>query len=153
MSRPPRSVLFVCSGNICRSPAAEAVLLAMLSDASLLIGSAAIGDWHVGSPAHPRSIAEGERRGYALDGRARQVEPADFERFELIVGMDAGHVRELRRLGPDGSAAEIVLFRDLDPAGTRGLGLDDPYDLPPSEYAKMYDVIESTCAALARSLT
>ena len=125
----------------------------MLPGSSLLIGSAAIGDWHIGSPAHPRSIAEGERRGYVLDGRARQVEPADFERFELIVGMDAGHVRELRRLQPDESAAEIGLFRDFDPAGARGLGLDDPYNLSPSEYAKMYDVIEPTCAALARSLT
>ena len=57
MSRPSRSVLFVCSGNICRSPAAEAVLRAMLPGSSLLIGSAAIGDWHIGSPAHPRSIA------------------------------------------------------------------------------------------------
>ena len=153
MSRPPRSVLFVCSGNICRSPAAEAVLRAMLPDGAVSVDSAGIGDWHLGDRAHPRSIDEGERRGYALDGRARQVAPADFERFDLLIGMDEGHVRELRRLRPAGSTAEIVLFRDLDPEGERGIDLDDPYNLPPSEYAKMYDVIEPTCAALARSLT
>ena len=152
MSRPARSILFVCSGNICRSPAAEAVLRALLPGGAVEIGSAGIGSWHVGARAHRHSIAEGERRGYALTGRARQLEPSDFERFDLLVGMDAGHVRELRRLRPAGSTAEITLFRDLDPASARGLDLEDPYDLPPSEYARMYDVIEPTCAALARSL-
>ena len=149
MSSPPRSILFVCSGNICRSPAAEAVLRALLPAGSAEVDSAGTGSWHVGARAHRHSIAEGERRGYALTGRARQVEGVDFERFELLVGMDSGHLRELRRRQPAGSSAEIALFRDLDPASARGLDLVDPYDLPASDYARMYDVIEPTCAALA----
>ena len=156
MSPPPRSVLFVCSGNICRSPAAEAVLRAMLPGGSAVrVDSAGIGSWHLGARAHPRSIAEGERRGYALVGRARQLESGDLERFDLIVGMDGGHVRELRRLHAlhrVAPAAGITLFRDLDPASETGLDLDDPYNLPASAYGQMYDVIEPTCAELAQAL-
>ncbi|MEI4486781.1 low molecular weight protein-tyrosine-phosphatase [Frigidibacter sp. MR17.14] len=120
----PRSILFVCLGNICRSPAAEGAMRAHAARAGLdlALDSAGTGRWHVGEPPHPPMVAAARARGYDLSPlRARQVARADFSRFDLILAMDAQNLADLRRLAPAGSAARIEAFL---PGGAT---VPDPY--------------------------
>jgi protein-tyrosine phosphatase len=106
-------VLLVCLGNICRSPAAEGVMRAMAADRGLAItlDSAGIGDWHAGNPPHPPMIAAARARGWDIAGlRARQVTPADFSRFDLILAMDLSVQAGLERTRPAGSRTPVRLF-------------------------------------------
>lgn len=97
-------VCFVCTGNICRSPMAEAVFRAHVAEAGLAhriaVDSAGTGGWHEGDGADPRAISVLEAAGYALDHRARQFQASWFERLDLVIALDAGHLRELRALAP-----------------------------------------------------
>jgi protein-tyrosine phosphatase len=123
------SVLFVCMGNICRSPLAEAALRALASSrgVDLSIDSAGTGPWHVGEPPDPRSRAEAARHGVDIsDQRARQVNIADFDCFDLIVAMDRDNLAHLRRMRPAGSGAELALLLDHVP-GREGQEVGDPY--------------------------
>ncbi|HYL71856.1 MAG TPA: low molecular weight protein-tyrosine-phosphatase, partial [Candidatus Dormibacteraeota bacterium] len=100
-------VLFVCLGNICRSPTAEAVLRALAAreapELALEVDSAGTAAYHVGEPPDPRTRQAAARRGYDLSAlRARIVEPEDFERFDLILAMDRENLRVLRRRAPSG---------------------------------------------------
>ena len=125
------SVLFVCMGNICRSPTAESVFRDRAARAGLadrlLIESAGIGDWHVGQPPDDRAIVHARRRGYDLSClRARQVVREDFARFGWILAMDLRNLRDLRALRPADHTGYLGLFLDLVPE----LGLrevPDPY--------------------------
>jgi protein-tyrosine phosphatase len=106
-------ILFVCLGNICRSPAAEGVTRAMAAarGLDLALDSAGTGDWHVGSPPHPPMVAAARARGWDLSPlRARQVSAADFDRFDLILGMDRANLAALARLRPAGNATPLRLF-------------------------------------------
>lgn len=127
-------VLFVCSGNICRSPTAEAVFRALLEERGLEgqveVDSAGTGSWHVGAAPDERSARAAAARGIELRGRARQVEPTDFEEFDLLVAMDAGHAAELRALAPDEPAvAKVHLLREYDAEAVAAGDTDvpDPY--------------------------
>ena len=92
-------VLFVCLGNICRSPTAEAILRAM--DPSLTVDSAGTGDWHIGDPPYAPAIEAARRRGYDLSRlRARQFSAKDFARFDLILAMDSSNLETIERLRP-----------------------------------------------------
>src|SRR4051812_38325609 len=112
------SVLFVCTGNICRSPTAEAVLRQQAKEAGIEvhIESAGTGRWHVGCAPDERAQRHAKGRGYDLSTlRARQVEPLDFERFDLIVAMDRGHLKALERMAPPKRRAKIrLLLPDAD---------------------------------------
>ena len=115
----PLHVLFVCSGNICRSPLAEALFKSLVEEAGLddhfVIDSAGTHGYHEGDPADPRTRRVGERHGLDVTSIARAVVDADFDRFDLIVAMDRGHRRELvARAGP-ARAKMIRLMRDYDP--------------------------------------
>ncbi|MFK0117331.1 low molecular weight protein-tyrosine-phosphatase [Streptomyces sp. NPDC090994] len=126
-------VCFVCSGNICRSPMAEAVFHARVADAGLdgLVeaDSAGTGGWHEGEGADPRTLDVLAAGGYALDHTARQFHASWFSRLHLVIALDSGHLRALRRLAPtERDAAKVRLLRSYDPtADADDLDVPDPY--------------------------
>jgi protein-tyrosine phosphatase len=150
------AVLFVCLGNICRSPTAEAVFRAAAQRAGiasrLTIDSAGTGEWHVGNPPDYRAIAHGAKRGYDLTPlRARQIAPDDFTRFNWILAMDHAILDELSRLRPTTYAGHLGLFLDLAPDLERR-DVPDPYDKGADAFETVLDLIESASAAFIERL-
>ena len=148
-------LLFVCMGNICRSPTAEGVMRRLVRDAGLddriEIDSAGTGGWHVGSPPDERATAAAGRRGIALGGAARQFDPADFDRFDLILARDGSNLQDLVRQAPSGAAARKVrLLREYDPASAGGPDLDvpDPYYGDGDGFDLVLDQVEAACRGL-----
>lgn len=147
----PRSILFVCLGNICRSPLAEGAFRARaishgLAD-SLLIDSAGLGSWHIGNPPDPRAIRIAGTRGIDISNQsARQVDSADFDRFDLILGMDRSNLTALQRMAPTSSKARIGLF--LDQALGSHADVPDPYYGDDAGFAEAIDLIDEASAAL-----
>lgn len=122
-------ILFVCLGNICRSPSAEAVVAAKAEARGLALelDSAGTGDWHLGEPPYGPMQAAGKAAGYDLSGlRARQVEPSDFNDFDLILAMDPENLANLRALAPEGARARVEMFTDYLPGGGAA-EVPDPY--------------------------
>jgi len=123
------SILFVCLGNICRSPLAEAALRAqsVAAGVAMTIDSAGIGDWHVGRPPDPRAQETARRHGLDISSyRARQVTTEDFTRFGHIFALDQQNLKDLRRIEPSRHIAEVGLLMDLVP-GRKGTAVIDPY--------------------------
>jgi protein-tyrosine phosphatase len=123
------SILFVCLGNICRSPMAEGALrqAAAQRGIDLTIDSAGTGGWHVGDPPDPRAIATARTRGVDLSGlRGRVVRAEDFHRFDLIVALDRSNLRDLREIVPDDTTARLSLLLD-HVRGREGQSVADPY--------------------------
>src|ERR1700733_3945958 len=117
----PLRLLFVCLGNICRSPTAEGVMRALIEreglDGSIQVESAGTGAWHVGSQPDRRASQAASNRGIVLEGTARQVRSDDFYDFDVLVAMDRENLSELRRLAPGEAEREKVrLLREFDPA-------------------------------------
>jgi protein-tyrosine phosphatase len=144
-------VCFVCLGNICRSPTAEAIFRAQVEadgrGDEFEIDSAGTGAWHVGSPADERAAAEARRHGIELTSRARQVSGGDFEHFDRLVAMDRSNRDDLLDLAPTPEArAKVELLRD------REQDVPDPYYGGPTGFADVYAVIEQACAALLERL-
>ncbi len=146
---PNHRVLMVCLGNICRSPTAEAALREAAEEAGLdvEVDSAGTAAYHVGNPPDPRSRAAAAEAGWDVDGAARQVEPTDFERFDLVVAMDADNLRNLRRVAPPGGEAKLRLFRDFAGDGD-GLDVPDPYYGGPDGFQE----VVALCREAARGL-
>jgi len=146
------SVLFVCMGNICRSPTAEAVFREQAKRAGMLdqlvIESAGIGDWHVGQAPDDRAITHARRRGYDLGPlRARQVCREDFARFDYILAMDLRNLRDLKALMPPGYGGYVGLLLDFAPR----LGLrevPDPYFGSAEGFETVLELTERACEAL-----
>jgi protein-tyrosine phosphatase len=152
-------VLFVCMGNICRSPTAEGVMRRLLASEGLAdrieLDSAGIGDWHAGDPPDARATEAARRRGVTLDGAARQILPGDFGAFDMIVAMDRSNVRELLAVAPDEEAAEKVrLLREFDPAsaGAPDLDVPDPYYGGERGFETVLDMVEAACRGLLAEL-
>jgi protein-tyrosine phosphatase len=150
-------VCFVCSGNICRSPVAEAVLRHRLADAGIdglvEVDSAGTGGWHVGQDADPRALESLTRRGYHLAHVARQFDVAWFAERDLVLALDRGHLRELLRLAPDEEAADKVrLLRSFDPAlddaPESALDVPDPYYGGREGFDLVLDQVEAAVAGL-----
>lgn len=122
-------VLFVCLGNICRSPTAAAVFRARAAAAGLdaVADGAGTGAWHLGEPPDRRATVEAARRGYDMsDLRARQAQVADFHAYDLILAMDRSNLSDLERLKPSDARATLRLFLDYAP-GEAAKDVPDPY--------------------------
>lgn len=148
------SVLFVCLGNICRSPLAEAALRRVVDDASFAINidSAGTGDWHVGQPPDPRAQAVAHRKGIDISGyRGRQVQLADFHQFQHIVAMDKRNLTNLRALCPKNATAELSLLLDHVP-GRAGQSVADPYYGDDSGFETTWADVMAGAAGLMRKL-
>ncbi len=151
----PVRLLFVCLGNICRSPTAEGAMRALVREAGLQdeieLDSAGTGSWHVGSAPDARATAAAVGRGIALEGSARRVRDEDFDYFDLILAMDRSNVGELLRLAPGASArAKVRLLREFDPAsaGDGDLDVPDPYYGEGDGFELVLDHVEAACAGL-----
>jgi protein-tyrosine phosphatase len=146
------NVLFVCTGNICRSPTVECVFRAFVEGARLqqriAIDSAATHDYQIGEPPDPRAVTAAHRRGYAFRGRvARQVQVDDFSRFDWILAMDRHNLAELQLLQPRAYAGRLALFLDFAPRlGIREV--PDPYTGTPEDFERVLDLAEGGAAAL-----
>jgi protein-tyrosine phosphatase len=144
-------VLFVCMGNICRSPTAEAVFRQQVREAGLEgrieIDSAGTGDWHVGKAPDRRSCEAAARRGYDLASlRARQAVAADFQRFDLILAMDHDNLQRLQALRPAQGGAELDLFLRRYQLGCDAV--PDPYYGGADGFEQVLDLIEQASRAL-----
>jgi protein-tyrosine phosphatase len=149
---PDAAVLFVCLGNICRSPTAEGVFRSAVERAGLArrikADSAGLGEWHIGSPPDRRAILAARRRGYDLTAlRGRQVEIRDFARFGWILAMDDTNLRALTEMKPPEFGGHLGLLLDFAPElGVREV--PDPYYGGPDGFDRVLDLIEAATAAL-----
>jgi protein-tyrosine phosphatase len=155
---PQASLLFVCLGNICRSPTAEGVMRSLLAqgglESAVELDSAGTGSWHAGEPPDARASAAASQRGIELGGHARQVRREDFEHFDLILAMDASNARDLRAVArDDAQAAKVRLLREFDEhavvAGT--LDVPDPYYGGGDGFERVLDLVQRACEGLLAS--
>mgnify|MGYP004525902149 CR=1 FL=1 len=156
-SSDKHSLLFICLGNICRSPAAEGVMKAKVHEAGrdgdFYIDSAGIGDWHVGQLPDSRMRERGARRGYRLDSHARQIRQEDFDNFDLLLVMDRDNYRIVTAKAPDEKSRQKV--RMLTDYLTEHKGADvvpDPYYGGISDFDYALDLIEDACEGLLSTL-
>jgi protein-tyrosine phosphatase len=153
----PVRLSFVCLGNICRSPTAEAVMRHLIKKEGLeekvLLDSAGLGDWHVGNARDARSQAVGRKRGVPLEGMARQFTASDFARFDYVLAMDRQNRSGLLALAPDDAArAKVRLLRSFDPASPPDAEVPDPYYGGPRGFDEVFDICEAACAGLLAHL-
>ncbi len=144
-------ILFVCTGNICRSPTAEGVFRKLLLKDSLedkiRADSAGTHDYHVGQPPDRRSTEHALRRGYDLSGlRARQITTGNFSEFDLLLAMDRGHLEILRRLSPPAHRHKLKLF--LEFAGQAHADVPDPYYGGSDGFKQVLDMVEAASRGL-----
>ena len=143
-------VLFVCLGNICRSPMAEAVFRRQVEEAGLSevirTDSAGTGDWHIGHPPHEGTRKVLELNGVSHEGiRARQVSGRDFEEHRYVIAMDASNVRNLASYVPKDFTGELKLLMDFVP-GQQGKEVPDPYYT--GNFEEVYGMVTDGCARL-----
>ena len=149
------SILFVCLGNICRSPLAEAAFRreAARLNLDVQVDSAGTGDWHVGAPPDSRAAAVAMKNGIDISHRrARQVSPENFRQFDHIVALDAQNLADLRRIQPPDGRAELSLLLD-HVAGREGQPVTDPYYGEADHFHVTWADVTAGAAGLARSLT
>lgn len=153
----PVRVCFVCLGNICRSPTAEATMRQLLEVEGLRteieIDSAGTGAWHVGEPPDRRARAAGKRRGIDVRGRARKVAVKDFEYFHYVIAMDRSNRSELLLIAPDEAAkSRVELLRNFDPSAARDAEVPDPYYGGGGGFERVLDICEAGCRGLLRHI-
>jgi protein-tyrosine phosphatase len=144
---PPRKVLMVCMGNICRSPTAEVVLRdkAKAQGIELVVDSVGTENYHIGDPPDARSIHHARLRGYDLTPlRARQISDRDFTEFDVILAADALNLREITRRCPAEHRAKLALFLGTEP-------LPDPYYGEAADFEKVLDLVEKRVDLLLAS--
>ncbi len=150
------SVLFVCLGNICRSPTAHGIFAGQVEAAglegSITVDSCGTGAWHVGEPPDARATAAARKRGYDLTPlRARQFEARDFQQFEYILAMDRSNLSHLEALQPDGFSGHLGLFLDFHPAAP-SREVPDPYYGGDRGFEEVLDLVEAASRGLLEAL-
>lgn len=151
----PIRVLFVCLGNICRSPTAEGIFRAVVKARGVAdrfeIDSAGTGAWHAGESPDPRMTRAAKKAGYRLAGAARAVHAEDYRHFDHILAMDAENLRTLVGRAPEAAQDKIRMFRDHDPDG-RGEDVPDPYYGGPEGFDNVVQMVERTAEQLVDDL-
>ncbi|MFJ6905680.1 low molecular weight protein-tyrosine-phosphatase [Streptomyces griseoluteus] len=150
-------VCFVCTGNICRSPMAESVFRARVTEAGLddLIeaDSAGTGGWHEGDPADPRAVSVLDEHGYGTEHIARQFQPSWFGRLDLVIALDTDHFKALRRLAPtEEDARKVRLLRSYDPSAGADHDVPDPYYGGRDGFEECLEMVEAASAGLLASV-
>jgi protein-tyrosine phosphatase len=150
-------VCFVCLGNICRSPTAEAVMRHLVKQEGLArrvaVSSAGTGDWHVGDSRDRRSRAVGAARGIPLEGVARQFVSGSFDGCDYVLAMDRSNRDELMRLArTEADKKKVRLLRSFDPDAPRDAEVPDPYYGGASGFEDVFDMCESACRGLIEHL-
>ena len=151
-------LLFVCLGNICRSPAAEGVFLHLIEQQGLsehfVVDSAGTGSWHVGNRADARMRAAADRRGIHLPSRARQIDVDDLSQFDLVITMDSDNLANVRSLAKEAGAGATAEIRPmLSYAKTTNLrDVPDPYYGGESGFEQVLDLLEDACEGLLDDL-
>lgn len=150
MAHQPIRVLFVCLGNICRSPLGEGIFKELIREKGLAdrfeVDSAGTAGYHVGEPPHPGSRRAARRRGFSIDDqRGRQLAKTDVQTFDYIIAMDASNRRNIERLGE--GKAKVFLMRDFDPQknGAEKLDVPDPWGLEDDAFEETCTIIERSC--------
>ncbi len=151
-----RSILFVCLGNICRSPTAEGIFQHLLIEqgrgSDIHVDSAGTGAWHVGNPANSKSQATANRHGVKLLSKARQFTASDFEDFDLILAMDGNNLADIRAMDPKGTYSHKVRrFREFDPIPEDG-DVPDPYYGGAEGFENVYRICLRTCVAILNQI-
>jgi protein-tyrosine phosphatase len=155
---PVVRILFVCMGNICRSPTAEGVMRRLVQEQGLddvvEIDSAGTGSWHIGDPPDERATEAARARGVTLAGVARAVARRDFDDFDLILAADRHNLEDLLAVAPAGARDRIHLLREFDPAsdGAPDLDVPDPYYGGPEGFEHVLDVVEAACRGVLDAL-
>ena len=148
-------VLFVCLGNICRSPTAEGVFRQLVKEAGLAdaieVDSAGTGDYHIGEKPDPRACWAASRRGYDLSSlRARQVTAKDFQDFDYVLAMDEQNLRALQRIAAPDGAHKLKMLTDFCSSGE--CGIPDPYIGGPEGFDRVLDIVEEGAQGLLRHI-
>jgi protein-tyrosine phosphatase len=149
-------VVFVCTGNICRSPTAEGVLRRMAAARGLAdqieVASAGLEGWHAGAPPDPRSQAHALCRGVDLSAlRARHFSSKDFDTHDLVIAMDAGHHAQLVRMCPPARRHTLKRAADFS-ARVPAAGVPDPYYGEPADFEQVLDLVEAVCEGILNGL-
>jgi protein-tyrosine phosphatase len=153
MTQKRIGVLFVCLGNICRSPLAEGVFRELVRQEGLEdrfeIDSAGTSNYHEGDAPDTRTAQVALRRGVRLDHAARQIRPEDVERFDFVIAMDRENLRKMQRVvGPGPHRAEVRLLRSFDPEPGEDSEVPDPYFGGPRGFEDVHDMVERACRGL-----
>lgn len=151
-----RSILFVCLGNICRSPTAEGVFQHLMTEAGrkndILIDSAGTGAWHVGHPANSNSQATANHHGITLHSRSRLFSETDFDEFDLILAMDRSNLNDILSIDHSGAHAhKVKLFREFDPQPGDG-EVPDPYHGGQQGFEEVYQICLRTSTAILNQM-
>ena len=155
MAHPTR-ILFVCLGNICRSPLAESVFLHLARERGVEyrfeVESAGTSGYHAGSPPDSRSVSTARARGVQVEGRSRPITPEDVRSFDYVIAMDAENLSEVRALvARRGGATRVHRLREWDPSPTDP-DVPDPYYGGERGFEDVHDIVERSCAVLLEYL-
>ncbi|QPJ64934.1 MAG: low molecular weight phosphotyrosine protein phosphatase [Candidatus Nitrohelix vancouverensis] len=144
------SVCFICLGNICRSPLAQGVFEDLIAKEGLenriLVSSAGVGDWHVGSPPDARMQNTARNRGITLNSRAQQIQTGDLKRLDLALAMDESNMLALKQIFPSSAdPKKLRMFRSFDPQHNGDLNVPDPYYGGDAGFENVFDIVNRTC--------
>lgn len=154
-AKNPFSVLFVCLGNICRSPTGEGIFISKVDSRNLKpffeIDSCGTAGYHIGEPAHATSQSIANNHGVYLPSLGRQLSRADFEKFDLILAMDTSNLSDIKRIQPENSKALVTLMRSFDP-DKESESVPDPYFGGLNGFENVFNVLDRSCEHLLEEL-